>query len=213
MKTNLFTIFVFGVLVVLGSSLCAQDRPNAQDRVVLRGYEWLDGYGVDVIYPPQGVKVPVDSKIPVKYGSKYHCSELAERLYDRSGLRYGKWEILSPVEMIDIVLRGDACKKDSRKCDRNIGDQYYREFQDLSYFSNGSATPPRPGDILISADGGHVMIINYVEDNQIEVVEQNLGTGRRILNLQRSKDGYKIEGSKGWIHSPRMENLLRQTNK
>jgi hypothetical protein len=95
----------------------------------------------------------------------------------------------------------------------------YKEYADLSYYANGSPTPPQPGDILIAASGGHAMIVNRVGGDQLEVVEQNNWEikpnpqPQPLENRQIYFDGvnYTVQGSMGWIHSPRWSILFSQT--
>jgi hypothetical protein len=95
----------------------------------------------------------------------------------------------------------------------------YKEYTDLDYYPNGSAAPPEVGDILISADGGHAMIVNRVGGDQIEVVQQNNWEIKPdplplpLENRQLYFDGfvYTVQNSMGWIHSPRWAALLAQS--
>ena len=193
-------------------------------QVALKGADILAGRGVAVIYPLQG---PFDSSgyLPFQYqctaAGCFQCLEFILWLYDaRLGYPY-KWpgSFWNPYEMIGVVQIADqlAYKVETRLLSpENAQYLLYREYTDLSYYPNGSAVPPEPGDILISADGGHAMIVNRIGGDQIEVVQQNNWEIKPdplplpLENRQLYFDGlvYTVQNSMGWIHSPRWAALL-----
>lgn len=198
------------LLAVLGC--CLAPVPGVQaapgDRISVAGKDWLDGKGVDAIYPPSGspVPYPYKSELQEKFGGRYQCLEFVVRLYDQLG--YGRWpgQVNIPADLITVVQRA----KD--------GVRGYENFRDLVYTPNGGSTPPRPGDILINAGGGHVGIVNRVAGTKIELVQQNRGDGKNnpapieTIALTFAQDGFSVAGAVGWIHSPRMDSRLNQTN-
>lgn len=198
-----------------------------ETQIVLKGEDILAGQGVAVIYPLQG---PFNSSgyLPFQYqctaAGCFQCLEFILWLYDaRLGYPY-KWPgaFWNPYEMIGVVQIADqlAYKVETRLLSPgNAKYLLYKEYADLSYYPNGSAAPPEVGDILISADGGHAMIVNRVGGDQIEVVQQNNWEIKPdplplpLENRQLYFDGfvYTVQNSMGWIHSPRWAALLAQS--
>ncbi|NPV40438.1 MAG: hypothetical protein HPY72_03720 [Anaerolineae bacterium] len=198
-----------------------------ETQIVLKGEDILAGQGVAVIYPLQG---PFNSSgyLPFQYqctaAGCFQCLEFILWLYDaRLGYPY-KWPgaFWNPYEMIGVIQIADqlAYKVETRLLSpTNTQYLLYKEYTDLDYFPNGSAAPPAPGDILISADGAHAMIVNRVGGDQIEVVQQNNWEIKPdplplpLENRQLYFDGfvYTVQNSMGWIHSPRWAALLAQS--
>jgi hypothetical protein len=198
-----------------------------ETQIVLKGEDILAGQGAAVIYPLHG---PFDSSgyLPFQYqctaAGCFQCLEFVLWLYDaRLGYPY-QWpgSIWNPYEMIGVVQIADQLAYQVETKLLSPGNaQYllYKEYIDLDYYPNGSAAPPEPGDILISVDGGHAMIVNRAGGDQIEVVQQNNWEvqpdhlPRPLENRQLYFDGlvYTVQNSMGWIHSPRWAALLAQS--
>jgi hypothetical protein len=196
-------------------------------QILLKGEDILAGQGTAVIYPLQG---PFDSSgyLPFQYqctaAGCFQCLEFILWLYDaRLGYPY-KWpgSFWNPYEMIGVVQIADqlAYQVETKLLSpENAQYLLYKEYTDLDYSPNGSAAPPAPGDILISADGGHAMIVNRAGGDQIEVVQQNNWDVQPdplplpLENRQLYFDGliYTVQNSMGWIHSPRWAALLAQS--
>jgi hypothetical protein len=195
-------------------------------QVILQGDQILGGYGIDVLYPAQG---PVDSSgyLPFQYqctsAGCFQCLEFILWLYDtRLGYPY-KWpgSIWNPYELIGVVQIADQLAyKVETKLISSENAQYllYKDYSDLNYYPNGSRRPPEVGDILISADGGHAMIVNRVGGDQIEVTQQNNWEIKPdplplpLENRQLYFNGYvySVQNSMGWIHSPHWAALFAQ---
>lgn len=228
MKTrSLISLFVaFLILVTFAPYNITNAQAGSNDRIPVRGTDYLDGYGVDVkLHPTDNPPYDFSKYGQGMYGGNYQCVELVVRLYAQV-LGYDRWksgdpeskhrwpinpysgQIMTPKDMIGVVQYADTVKSG----DRDYND--YSIFKDLEYYQNGSATPPRPGDILIYLpDGTHTGIISRVGGNKIEIVEQNWTTaGKRTIKLTYAKGGYTIDNSMGWIHSPRMDSLLTVNN-
>ena len=150
----------------------------ASDRIPLSGSQWLDGNGVDVVYPPKGSPVPQSYTTQCRYGGCYQCIELPIRLYaqvlgyDRCTLDEFKDQpgCTDPTPN-DVLHRWPGAPKADPQCpysrdgslwtpcdlramvkyanQANDTDKKFSLFKDLQYYENGSSTPPRPGDILI----------------------------------------------------------------
>jgi len=198
-----------------------------ETQIVLKGDGILGGHGVDVVYPLQG---PADSSgyVPFQYqctaAGCFQCLEFVLWLYD-ARLEYPyKWPgaIWNPYQLVGVVqIAGQlAFQVDSGVLPpENAQYLLYKAYSDLSYYPNKSAAPPEPGDILISADGGHAMIVNRVGGDQLEVVQQNnweIKPDPLPLPLEMRQvyfDGYvySVQNSMGWIHSPRWSEFFSQT--
>ncbi len=238
-KKAILLIFLLSTVVCLTAGNPRDGDDNAElvargysanhltPQAILKGSQILAGQGIDVLYPEQG---PVDSSgyLPFQYqctsAGCYQCLEFILWLYDtRLGYPY-KWPgaIWNPYELIGVVQIADQLgyKVETRLLSpENAQYLLYEEYTDLSYFPNDSRTPPEVGDILISADGGHAMIVNRVGGDQIEVVQQNNWEIKPdplplpLENRQLYFDGfvYSVQNSMGWIHSPRWAALFTQT--
>ena len=150
----------------------------ASDRIPLTGSQWLDGNGVDVIYPPKGSSVPQGYTNQCRYGGCYQCIELPIRLYAQ-GLGYDRCTLdefknqpgcTDPIPN-DVLHRWPGAPKADPQCpysrdgslwtpcdlramvkfanQADDTDKNFSLFKDLQYFENGSSTPPRSGDILL----------------------------------------------------------------
>lgn len=219
---NLLVVFLLVATFVPHNVISVKAASN--DRIPVRGVDYLDGHGVDVKYhPTDNPPYSYDKYGQCTYGGCYQCVELVVRLYAQV-LGYDRWksgdpeskhrwpinpytgQIMTPADMVGVVQYADTVKS----TDSNYND--YKIFKDLEYYRNGSTTPPRPGDILIynnKGTGDHTGIISRVGGNKLEIVEQNwLLAGKRTLKLTYNQGSYTIESSMGWIHSPRMDSLL-----
>jgi hypothetical protein len=200
---------------------------STPSQIVLKGEDILGGQGVSVIYPEQG---PLDFSgyIPFQYqctaGGCYQCIEFTLWLYEEQlGYPY-KWPgaIWSPYQLIGVVQTANqvAYQVESGLLSPESA-QYllYEPYTDLEYYPNGSPVPPQAGDILISADGGHSMVVNRVGGDQLEIVQQNaweLTADPQPVPLEMrqvydSSGSYSVQNNMGWIHSPRWEVKFAQT--
>jgi hypothetical protein len=197
-------------------------------QVVLTGADILGSYGVDVIFPEQG---PLDYSgyLPFQYqctaGGCYQCIEFVLWLYDQQlGYPY-KWpgDIWNPYQLIGVVqIAGQLAYQVQTNLISAQNAKYllYEPYTDLTYYPDGSRTPPQPGDILISADGGHSMVVNRVGGDQLEVVQQNNWEIKAdpqpapLDNRQVYFSGgvYNVQSAMGWIHSPRWADKFTQTD-
>lgn len=226
MKTRFVSLLaVFLILATFAPLNIKSAEAAGSDRTPVRGIDYLNGYGVDVkLHPTDSPPYDFSKYGQGKYGGNYQCFELVVRLYAEV-LGYDRWkagdaeskhrwpinpksgQIMTPADMVGVVQYADTAKS---------SDPDYAIFKDLEYYQNGSATPPRPGDIIIynaNGIGDHTGIISRVGGNKIEIIEQNWSlAGKRTLKLTYEKGGYKIEYTMGWIHSPRMDSLLTVNN-
>jgi hypothetical protein len=169
---------LIGVFCILSAFILTAFTFSNGDRIPLNGSQWLDGNGVDVLYPPKGSPVPIGYTTQCRYGGCYQCIELAIRLYAEK-LGYDRC-ILAEFKDLpgctdptpnDVLHRWPGAPKADPQCpySRNGSlwtpcdlrgmvryanqaredDNNFKLFKDLQYFDNGSTTPPRPGDILL----------------------------------------------------------------
>ena len=196
-------------------------------RVVLTGEEILGGHGVGVVYQTQG---PLDYSgyLPFQYqctaGGCFQCIEFVLWLYDRQlGYPY-QWPgaIWNPYQLIGVAQIANQL---TYQLDTGLitaqDAQYllYEPYIDLRYYPNGSSTAPQPGDILISADGGHSMVVNRSGGDQLEIVQQNAWetaadpqpSALEMRQVYISAGSYTVQNSLGWIHSPRWKAVFARS--
>jgi hypothetical protein len=193
-------------------------------QVVLSGEDILGGHGVSVVYQTQG---PWDYSgyLSFEYqcaaGGCFQCIEFVLWLYDQQlGYPY-QWPgaIWSPYQLIGLAQVANQLTYQLETGLISIQDAQYRLYEnyiDLRYYPNGSTVAPQPGDILISADGGHSMLVNRVGGDQLEIVQQNAWeitadpqpSALEMRQVYISGGGYSVQNSLGWIHSPRWEEVL-----
>jgi len=218
---------------ILLSPSPASARPAA-DQYLLRGGDWLAGKGVDVIYPdlgPTGGEGYVETTPFCGYAYCFQCIELTVRLYAEK-LGYlsnnGRWpDIVNiPNDMIDVINKAHEMQAQIKEGSLSVDDPEvakYLPFVDLTYTPNGGTVPPRPGDMIIYSyrkPGDHIMVVNRVGGNKVQIVQQNIWTQtrpavpipERLLELQEASGHYSIENAEGWIHSPRMKALINPTS-
>jgi hypothetical protein len=201
-------------------------RIPTASQIVLTGEDILGGHGVSVVYQTRG---PLDYSgyLPFQYqctaGGCFQCIEFVLWLYDRQlGYPY-KWpgEIWSPYQLIGVVQTAaqvDYQAETGLLSTESAQYKLYEPYSDLRYYPNGSATPPQPGDILISADGGHSMVVNRTGGDQLEIVQQNAWeiiadpqpSALEIRQVYSSAGVYSVQNGMGWIHSPRWEEKFAQ---
>lgn len=94
----------------------------------------------------------------------------------------------------------------------SIADGKLNSKRNLIQYKNPSTTKPAVGDLLIF-DGhvgnkyGHVAIISFVNDNEIEIIQQNPGPfakSRIKIKLTKGENQFKIESDRilGWLRKP-----------
>lgn len=226
-----------GILLILLYALILSSAPVSarpvSDRYLLHGTDWLAGHGVNVIYPdvgPGNREGYVEITPFCSYAYCYQCIELTIRLYAEK-LGYisnnGRWPdtVAIPNDMIDVINQAHEKQKLIKKGALSVSDSEavkYLPFADLIYTPNGGTTPPRVGDMIIYTyrkPGDHIMVVNRVGGNKVEIVQQNIWTQSRpaspvpvrLLDLFEQSGHYFINNAEGWIHSPRMKELIEPT--
>jgi hypothetical protein len=215
--------------VVIFSPAPVSARP-VSDQLLLRSSDWLAGHGVDVLYPDQG---PTKGEGFVEvtpfcgYAFCFQCIELTIRLYAEK-LGYlspnGRWPDIvnipfDMIEVINIAHEKQAMVKQGALSPKDGEAEKYLPFADLIFTPNGGSNPPRIGDMIIytyHVPGDHIMVVNRIAGNKIEVIQQNIWTQSkpaypvpvRILDLLEGSGRYWINNAEGWIHSPRMKTLI-----
>jgi hypothetical protein len=230
MKSKYFWV----VFLLAGIALCISPAPvsarPARDQLLLRSTDWLAGKGVDVYYPDSG---PANGEGFVEitpfcgYAYCYQCIELTVRLYAEK-LGYistnGRWPetVNIPFDMIDVLNiahEKQALVKQGAISSHDGDALKFLPFADMTYTPNGGTNPPQVGDLIIytyRVPGDHIMVINRVAGNKMEVIQQNIWTQTkpaypvpvRLLDLSEASGRYWINNAEGWIHSPRIKKLI-----
>jgi hypothetical protein len=196
----------------------------AEARVVLTGADILGGHGVSVVYPTQAPR-DYSGYLPFEYqctaGGCFQCIEFVLWLYDRQlGYPY-QWPgaIWNPYQLIGVAQVANQLTYQLDTGLITTQDARYRLYEayiDLRYYPNGSSAAPQPGDILISADGGHSMVVNRSGGDQLEIVQQNAWeivaepqpSALEMRQVYNTSGSFSVQGSLGWIHSPRWAQVL-----
>jgi CHAP domain len=126
-------------------------------------------------------------------GLKYQCVEFVKRYY------FERWHHRMPNSF------GNA--KDF--FDSTVADGSINPARALLQFTNGSASSPAPEDLLVF-DGsganpyGHVAIISWVGDGEVEVIQQNTGSTRNTFDLDLNDGRWTIDSKRvlGWLRRP-----------
>jgi hypothetical protein len=225
-------VISFLLLMLIAAPTPVSARPTS-DQLLIYGKDWLAGHGVEVIYPDSG---PTQGEGYVEitpfcgYAYCFQCIELTIRLYaERLGYlsTNGRWPdtVYIPNDMIDVINMAHEMQALVKKGSIDVNDPEaakFLPFADLTYSRNGGTIPPRVGDLIIYTyrqPGDHIMVVNRVAGNKIQVVQQNIWTQTkpafpvpdRLLDLYESSGRYYINNAEGWIHSPRMKALLNPT--
>lgn len=233
MKSKIiWAVFLLLCTAVFLSPAPVLARP-VSDQLLLRGTDWLAGHGVDVYYPDTG---PANGEGFVEitpfcgYAYCYQCIELTVRLYAEK-LGYlstnGRWPdtVNIPHDMIDVVNiahEKQAMIKQGAISLKDAEAARFLPFTDMTFTPNGGSNPPRVGDMIIytyRVPGDHVMVVNRIAGNKMEVIQQNIWTQTkpafpvpvRLLDLSEVSGRYWINNAEGWIHSPRMKVLINPT--
>ena len=193
-------------------------------QVVLTGEDILGGHGVSVVYQTRGPQ-DYSGYLPFEYqcttGGCFQCIEFVLWLYDRQlGYPY-QWPgaIWSPYQLIGVAQVANQLTYQLDSGLITTQDAHYRLYEayiDLRHYPNGSRIAPQPGDILISADGGHSMVVNRSGGDQLEIVQQNAWeiaadpqpSALEMRQVYASAGSYSVQNALGWIHSPRWVEVL-----
>lgn len=124
-------------------------------------------------------------------GLKYQCVEFVKRYYLE---HYGHRMPESYGHARDFF-------------DDSVPDSGTNRARGLHQFRNGSAEPPRRGDILVFGPTiynpyGHVAIVSSVGDGTVEIIQQNDGTRTRVSYKLTVENGIWQIGSRslrGWL--------------
>ncbi|MDK2980390.1 MAG: hypothetical protein PWQ55_737 [Chloroflexota bacterium] len=196
-------------------------------QVVLSGVDILAGHGVSVVYQTQGPQ-NLSGYLPFEYqcttAGCFQCIEFVLWLYNQQlGYLY-PWPgaIWSPYQLIGVAQIANQLTYQVDTGLLSTQDAQYRLYEpfiDLRYHPNGSSVAPQPGDILISADGGHSMVVNRSAGDQVEIVQQNAWeiaadpapSPLEMRQVYITGDTYSVQNSLGWIHSPRWGAVLARS--
>jgi len=153
----------------------------------------IDKYnGVAVYYSGNGGKTKHRnlSNDGYNFGLKYECTEFVIRYY------YVHFNHKMPVSYGNAK---DFYNKDIKDGQRNLQ-------RNLIQYSNPSNTKPKVDDLIILPSNkfnhfGHVAIISKVTNNEIEVVQQNMGfSTRATFALVVTNNKWKVTGNPfGWV--------------
>jgi hypothetical protein len=230
MRNHLLRITLVFVAIAFFGTPSSVSARSTSDQLLLYGKDWLAGYGVDVFYPdigPSKGEGYVEITPFCGYAYCYQCIELTTRLYaERLGYISTNGRLPDtvsiPNDLIDMINTAHEMQGLVKKGAVSVNDPEaakFLPFADLSYTPNGGTTPPHAGDLIIYTyriPGDHIMVVNRVAGNKIQIVQQNIWTQTRpaipipdrLLDLVESRGRFYINNAEGWIHSPRMENLI-----
>ncbi len=193
MKIRTLFIIVISLICTLVLPPGSVSARPVNDQYLLHGSDWLAGKGVNVIYPDVGPKNRegyVEITPFCSYAYCYQCIELTIRLYAEK-LGYvsnnGRWPdtVAIPNDMIKVIDQAHEMKRLIKQGALSVSDGEavkYLPFADLTYTPNGGTVPPRAGDLIIYTyrkPGDHIMVVNRVGGNKVEIVQQNIWTQSR----------------------------------
>lgn len=124
-------------------------------------------------------------------GLKYQCVEFVKRYYDE--------------HLNHKMPNSYGHAKDF--FDKSLRDGQKNKVRNLFQYKNGSRTKPRVNDLLIYKPSifnkfGHVSIISNVSEDEIEIIQQNMGSvSRETFKLVYTGNIWKIKSSRivGWL--------------
>jgi hypothetical protein len=124
-------------------------------------------------------------------GLKYQCVEFVKRYYDE--------------HLNHKMPNSYGHAKDF--FDKSLRDGQKNKARNLFQYKNGSRTKPRVNDLLIYKPSifnkfGHVSIISNVSEDEIEIIQQNMGSvSRETFKLVYTGNIWKIKSSRivGWL--------------
>lgn len=90
--------------------------------------------------------------------------------------------------------------------DPDVSDGALNRRRNLLQYTNRSRSRPEVDDLLV-LDGtlfnkfGHVAIVSKVSDTEIEIVQQNTGSSRQTIGLEKGEEGWYVEDGSvlGWL--------------
>ncbi|HEX2616889.1 MAG TPA: CHAP domain-containing protein [Flavobacteriales bacterium] len=188
--------FVVLAIVVLGAGaiyfLRCGGSPIAKPHVQGDPLDSLDGV---VVYCNGGFSGNAGRNVVDGYniGLKYQCVEFVKRYYfehyhHRMPNSYGHAKDLFDTAIADGALN---------------------PARGLVQFTNGSASCPKAGDLLVLGGWrgnpyGHVAIISRVAADEVELVQQNTHSTRATYDLDRDDDRWRIDSERvlGWLRLP-----------
>ncbi|MEO8591133.1 MAG: CHAP domain-containing protein [Flavobacteriales bacterium] len=188
-KRLLLVVLVAAVLVAGGYLLITRGVVEVAHHVHGDPLDSLNGV---VVYCNGGFSGNSGRSIVDGYniGLKYQCVEFVKRYYferfqHRMPNSYGNAKDFFDTTIVDGTLNADLA---------------------LLQFTNGSASMPEVDDLVVF-DGwrgnpfGHVAIISRVGDGEVEVMQQNTGSTRNTLDLDRVGDRWRIGSDRvlGWL--------------
>lgn len=233
MRIRFSQIVLLIIMFVLISAPAPVSARTRADQLLIYGKDWLAGHGVDVFYPdigPSKGEGYVEITPFCGYAYCFQCIELTTRLYaERLGYVSTNGRLPDsvhiPNDLIDVIDMAHEMQALVKQGAISVNDpeaSKYLPFADLAYTRSGGTIPPRAGDLIIYTyrlPGDHIMVVNRVAGNKVQVVQQNIWTQTkpalpvpdRLLDLYESSGRYYINNAEGWIHSPRMKALLTPT--
>jgi len=187
-KKSILTFFlVITVLVLMTAGVNIKKKDNQVFGSTIDSYN-----GINVYYNGNSkhIKGRNLSNDGYNFGLKYECTEFVKRYY------YLHFNHKMP------FTSGNA--KDFYNI--NLKDGQRNKQRDLIQYSNSSKTKPEVDDLIIFPSNkfnhfGHVAIISKVTNNEIEVVQQNMGfSTRATFALVNKNNKWKVTGNPfGWV--------------
>jgi len=164
-------------------------------------------FGIPIPFKTPGSAIDQFNGVNVYYnGSVSHIEEIN---LSKSGYNIGlKWQCVEFVKRFYLNFFNhkmpDSYGHAKDFFDKNVKDGQLNKTRNLIQYSNPSLAKPKKYDILIfgktnSNAFGHVAIISKVENNDIEIIQQNMGffgNSREKIKLVFENEKWKIMNSK-----------------
>ena len=190
-KTLLYSLLAI-LLCLSWTPADAQTPPAGWGNLEIAGSNWMGGQGVNaywngaVSFFNQNLTYSDPNNTPygqsINTGVKWQCVELPQRLYTERGWHKG-------------VFPGVAVAADIWNVALSMG---------MEQHPNGSGYVPVPGDMIIHGTAvnggtGHVSVVDYVDSNNVHIVEQNVSTSGQATYSRSGPNGSTLSRSLGNI--------------
>ena len=169
------------LLLILSACFINCNSDRVYDK---KGNEIIDTFNNVPVYLHQGKNTRHKASDGYNYGLEWQCVEFVKRFY---------------LEIFNHKMP-DSYGHAKDFFDKNVKDGKLNKARNLIQYSNPSLAKPKKYDILIfgktnSNAFGHVAIISKVENNDIEIIQQNIGffgNSREKIKLVFDNEKWKI---------------------
>jgi len=194
MKIKKITLLIISVLVLAYAGFKIIKKVNLNSNYEIG--QPLDSLNGVKVYYNGGVDHVLDRNVTkdnYNLGLKYQCVEFVKRYY------YEYYNHKMP----------DAYGHAKDFFDPKIKDGELNPKRNLVQYTNPSKGKPEVGDLLIFSGSllnrfGHVAIVSFVSENEIELIQQNPGpfsSSREVFGMKTQEGNYKINNERilGWL--------------